>query len=373
MKMATPGLEVGSAVRSRRQGRASVGAWPATLMALAVFGAAIYAFSPRPMPPFPATAIGGDQLLIDGLAHQGGHWLAVGELGQIIYADAADGPWWSAQLEPQRGSTFTQVRFVDAQVALAVGHDSWIVRSEDGGRHWREVNFDPEQSTPLLGVAGPFGGKVFAFGAFGQMLVSTDLGKSWQKQSIETAAPAPAAAPGSDNPFGDLAADTGGDRHLNAMVQLGDGSLLLVGEKGLLMRSKDEGANWKLLPEIYKGSFFGALALPSKSVLAFGMRGHAFLSRDSGASWQAAEIPKPVSLFGATIDEAGGIDLVGDGNTLLRSTDGGAHFKEIARGEDNGAGLRSTLAAVLPVDGNTLLTAGDNGISLRRFAAGAPP
>src|SRR5882757_3581595 len=218
-----------------------LGSWPAVLMVVLVMGAALFAFSPRPMPPFPLTRIAPDRLLIDGIARSGTRLLAAGEQGTILIADSPSGPWSIAKVEPQRGSTFTQVLFVDDKLALAVGHDSWIVRSEDGGQSWKEVNFSSEQSEPLLGVAGPFHGKLFAFGGFGQMLVSGDLGKTWQPQTIDTATPVVAAAePLSSDPYGAGAtADTGGDRHLNGMVQLGDGSLLLVGEKGLMMKSGD--------------------------------------------------------------------------------------------------------------------------------------
>ncbi len=361
----------------------ALASWPAVVMVAAVLGAALYAFSPRPLLSFPVTAIGPDQLLIDGLARSGSRLAAVGEQGEILIADNAKGPWRMAKVEPQRGSTLTQVLFVDDQLALAVGHDSWILRSTDAGASWHEVNFNPELSEPLLGIAGPYDGKLFAFGGFGQMLVSTDRGQTWQPQKIDTAAPSeapkPAAAnadPFASDPFGAGAtADSGGDRHFNGMVQLSDGALLLVGEKGLMMKSVDHGEHWTMMPPIYNGSFFGAMQLPSNAVMVYGMRGHAFVSHDAGKSWQASSLPIQGSLFGGTVTTDGTIYLVGDSNTVLVSKDAGASFSLAARADHVAVGARGGLAAVLPLTGNALLTAGESGVGVQNLAAGetAPP
>ncbi|MDB5988369.1 MAG: hypothetical protein JWR16_3422 [Nevskia sp.] len=370
--LSKPAATYGSALALDRT--SVLGNWPAVLMVVLVMGAALFAFSPRPTPPFPPTRIAPDRLLIDGIARSGTRLLAAGELGTILIADSPSGPWTIAKVEPQRGSTFTQVLFVDDKLALAVGHDSWIVRSEDGGQSWKEVNFNAEQSEPLLGIAGPFHGKLFAFGGFGQMLVSGDLGKSWQPQTIDTATPAVAApktAVAPADPYGADATDDGGaGRHFNGMVQLGDGSLLLVGEKGLMMKSGDGGAHWKLLPAVYNGSFFGALMLPSQTVLVYGMRAHVFISHDNGKTWQAGVTPGQMSLFGGTVTTDGAIYLVGDGNTVLKSKDGGAHFSLAVLADQAGVGTRGGLAAVLPLSGSALLTAGENGVGIQKLALG---
>src|SRR3546814_1200789 len=91
----------------------STGGWPALVLTLIVAAAAIYAFSPRPAPPFAPTEVHPDGVLIDGLARDGDRLLAVGEQGNILYADSVKGPWHEAKVEPQRGSTLTKVKFLD--------------------------------------------------------------------------------------------------------------------------------------------------------------------------------------------------------------------------------------------------------------------
>lgn len=355
-----------STASAQQQGSTAGSSWPAWLMTIIVLAAAVFAFSPRTPPPFTPTQVKPDGLLITSLARLGSRYVAAGEQGQILLADRPDGPWHSATVTPQRGSTFTHISFISPRLALAVGHDGWMVRSEDQGETWQEVVFNTELSDPLMGVAGPFDGKLYAFGAFGLLMVSTDEGKTWQKQTmVEALDPnAPPVVvqevdPDAD-PFANFQAGGGlFDRHLNAMLRAPDGALLLAGERGLLLRSADQGQTWSKLPDIYSGSFYGLTLTTDGGLLVYGMRGNAFHSRDSGKTWSKSELPMAVSLFGAAHTQRQEMVLVGENNALFISRDGGRNFK-----------LASTdgherLVAVVPTDSGELLTAGEAGISLR--------
>ena len=367
-----------ASLQSGNPGGSFARGWPATLLVLIVLGAAAFAFSPRPAPPFPPTAVHPDQLLVNGLAREGSRLVAVGEQGAILIADNPAGPWNGAKVEPNRGSTFTAVAFIGDGIALAAGHDSWIVRSQDHGQTWKEVYFDAEQSQPLLGIAGPYDGKLFAFGAFGQFLTSADQGQTWQKETlVEASAPGkpakPVAVVNPDDPFGGAAAASNGisDHHFNAMTRAADGSLILVGERGLIARSRDVGKTWTAAKLNYKGSFYGVIAAPQE-LLVFGMRGNAFVSKDSGQSWQKSEVPVQVSLFGGALQPGGDIVLVGDNNSVLVSNDGGAHFTLASQAQTRG--LAAGLSAVIPLDDGRLLTGGDGGLALQKMSAnGAQP
>lgn len=336
MNQTVPVAEAGQGEKTANSG------WPAAVFTGMVLGAAIFAFSPRPVPVFTPTQVFPDRVLVNGLAQNGKRILAAGEQGHILVADDAHGPWHDATVEPQRGSSFTRVHYIGDGVALAVGHDDWIVRSEDNGQTWKEVNFntDVDQAGPLFGVAGPYNGKVFAFGAFGTLLVSSDLGKTWQPRK----------------------SDVLGDKHLYGMID-GGSALLLVGEQGQMLKSADGGETWQALPQIYKGSFFGALELADKSWLAYGMRGHVFVSKDSGASWKESVTPAPLSMFGGAVAADGKIYLAGAQRTVLVSADNGAHFSVYSQGE------RQTFATLLPLAGNQVLVAGEPGIRIEQAAA----
>lgn len=331
--------------------------WPAIVMAVLVLGATAYSFSPRPLAPFPETVLQPQGLQINGLAEQNGRWIAVGELGRILIADDAEGPWREARVRDSRTSTLTQVAFVAEGIALAIGHDSTILRSTDGGEHWEEVLFDEELNEPLLALSGPHDGVIHAVGGFGRYLVSNDLGETWTPRRIEEVKDESAAEAASNKPFTNFTQGIS-DRHFNGLIRLDDGRLLLAGEGGLLARSEDGGRTWKKLPSIYAGSFFGAMALPDNGALVFGMRGHVFRSEDGGDSWQQADVPDTVSLFGGYRQDDGQIVLVGASNTLWVSDDGGRHFR-IGLAHD-----RAILADVRPVEGGWL-TAGENGLRVQ--------
>lgn len=364
-----------SATVAQRQAAGSVVAgWPALLVAALVVGGAVYSFSPRQPPAFPDTQVYPERLLVNGVDRAGERFVAVGEQGQILVADGAAGPWRSVAPAPQRGSTLTRVRFIDEQRVLAVGHDGWILLSEDRGDSWQEVAYS-EGSDPLLGVSGLVADRVFAYGAFGVMRVSQDRGRSWQPYELdivtpetaedESSAPEEALDPYAD-PFAAFEAQAfSGQRHINGMTVAADGSLILVGERGLLLRSTDDGQSWTELPSVYDGSLFGALSLPSGTLIVFGMRGHAYRSDDLGQTWTESRLPGGESLFGGSVDDQGRALLVGAAGTLLRSGDDGRSFQQVA------APTRSGIVTIEPLASGGWLTGGEGGLVIKQPQAAA--
>ena len=117
---------------------------------LVVLGAAAFAFSPRPVPAFPATAVSASRLLLLGVAAADKRAVAVGERGVIVLSDD-DGRNWRVAKSPTE-ATLTAVYFVDAQRGFAVGHDAVILMTEDAGETWTQVHAAPDEQKPLLAV-----------------------------------------------------------------------------------------------------------------------------------------------------------------------------------------------------------------------------
>ncbi len=303
------------------------------LFAVFVALAAVFAFSARHGPPMPATGVAiGNVLLLDA-AHAGRRLVAVGERGTIFVSDDRAASW--RHVASGTETTLTAVAFADDRLGLAVGHDALILRSEDGGLSWRKVHDAPKQLRPLLDVAFVAPGRAIAIGAYGAFLESTDGGLSWTAQQIVAE-----------------------DVHLNALARLSDGSLLVAGEAGtLLRRSSDGGAQWEKLPSPYGGSFFGLLPLEGGTVLAYGMRGKVLRSEDRGSSWQVLAVNGVDSIFGGLLQADGRVLLLGQNGTVLESRDQGRSFVRLS-----GNGSRVLNAALSLPGGREVWAFGEGGV-----------
>ena len=349
--------------------------WPAMLLTIGMIAAAIYSFSPRSYDAFPETVVKADGFLANSVANRGSRYVAVGERGEILYADSPEGPWTDAEVDNKRGATLTRIRFISDDVAIALGHNGWIIRSEDSGKTWKEVQFNDDSSDPLLDFGGPYNGKLIAVGSFGQFETSQDQGKTWQKETLafaeQDAADADADTPAEVSSVNDPESDDydpfaafsegGGakslaNEHLNGIAQTQDGALFIVGERGLLLRSTDNGETWNRLDDIYDGSFYGGVVTPDKGFLVYGMRGNAYVTQDQGQTWTQSNIPVVQGLFEGTVTD-GNIILVGASNTVLMSSDNGANFELVSASGSSG------LVSIVPLAKGEWLTAGEGGVN----------
>ncbi|MDH5285479.1 MAG: YCF48-related protein [Betaproteobacteria bacterium] len=303
------------------------------VLALAMLGAAFYAFAPRPLPPFPPTEVAANRLLVLGLATAGNRAVGVGERGNVLFSDD-EGRSWRVARSPT-SATLTDVRFVDAKNGIAVGHDAVILRSEDGGETWTQVHAAPDEQRPLLAIAYVDAKHAIAAGAYSAWYESRDGGRTWA----------------AGKPFD-------GDQHLNALAAVPDGSVVVAGEAGFLARSTDGGRTFAPLASPYKGSFFGVLATPDGGLLVYGLRGNAFRSADAGATWTsvAPEGAKATLLAGTLLPD-GGVVLAGREGTILESRDQGRTFA-VRKSPDGRA-----VAAVRALPGGARILAGEGGVA----------
>jgi photosystem II stability/assembly factor-like uncharacterized protein len=196
---------------------------------------------------------------------------AVGDLGLVLHL--RDGARWEQVRIPEEAFAddetperiLNAVHFIDAEHGWIVGEFGTVLRTVDGGRTWRgdrsfsgavpdlylfDVSAMDEQRAAVTGLAGIVlvtadGGSTWqpratglatglyaiswrnpvgaAVGDRGEILMTADLGQSWQKPQ----------RPPLFNWLGGVAAPT-------------PGRLFAVGEKGVVLRSDDGGAHWKL-------------------------------------------------------------------------------------------------------------------------------
>ena len=278
-------------------------------------------------------------LLLD-VVTAGSRLVVVGDRGHILYSDDQGANWVQAQVPTRQ--MLTAVYFVDAQHGWAVGHDAQVLASDDGGATWRKQYEDLAREAPLLGVWFKDAATGFAVGAYGALLVTRDGGEHWEGASDRL--------------------DNEDQLHLNAIAPVKDAGLFIVGEQGSMFRSADWGQTWQRVAGPYEGSLFGVIGTArANTLLAFGLRGNLWRSTDFGDSWHNIALdgsrgPLEFGLAGASLLGDGSLVLVGNGGTVLRSTDDGQTFSVFNRPD------RIALSSVVGTSDGKLVLAGQGGV-----------
>lgn len=289
------------------------------LAALLQVGSLAWSGSPRPVgdalerTALMSPAARGAVLL--GIANSGRRIVSVGERGVILISDT-EGASWRQAVTPT-SVTLTAVRFADAQHVLAVGHGGVVLASADGGESWQRrldgkvaarlevatanASNDPAKikaaerllaegpDKPLLDVLTFDAKRALVVGAYGAAFYTADGGASWT--SWRDRMPNPK------------------ELHLYAVRSLGD-RIVVAGEGGLMLQSRDGGASFSRLDVPYQGSFFTVELPDPRSIVVAGLRGNVLMSSDRGGSWRALVSPLPVSITGSAMGAEGDVLLV---------------------------------------------------------------
>ena len=149
-----------------------------------------------------------DSRLLLQVADLGDRLIAVGQFGHILISTDRGKNWRQAKKVPTN-VTLTAVHFPSPNLGFAVGYDSTILKTENGGETWTRLYRDPEMETAIarrldfsneIGVCGDepdgclfplFGVHFFnekhgiAVGAFSTILETRDSGATWKKKKAE--------------------------------------------------------------------------------------------------------------------------------------------------------------------------------------------
>ncbi len=293
-------------------------------------------------------------LLLDGQVI-GDRIIVVGERGHILISED-HGVSWQQQQVPTR-ATLTSVFFTDSANGWAAGHDSVILQTHDGGRHWQQVYVDLEDERPILDLWFRDLHHGYAVGAYGLFLMTHDGGEMWQPVDFKPATLTIGKEPERD-PWQEDADDEalGIDFHLNQIAATDRGRVFIAAEAGHLYRSDDGCRSWLSLTSPYEGSFYGTLPLDQANVMAFGLRGHLFRTEDAGSSWIPVNTGVQATLNDGLRLNDGRIVLAGLAGTLLISADNGQSFVLHAQAD------RSGIAKVLQAGDGALILIGEHGV-----------
>jgi photosystem II stability/assembly factor-like uncharacterized protein len=241
-----------------------------------------------------------------GIATTGSRLVAVGERGVVALSDDGGQQWRQAPVSVS--VTLTSVRFANERVGMAVGHAGVVLATSDRGETWKLVLDgrriaqtaldqarargdvkaikDAEQlvtdgpDKPLLDVLLIDERRAWVVGAYGLALATEDGGASWSSWANRL-----------DNPKA---------QHLYAVRKRGE-TVLLAGEQGLLLLSRDGGQTFQRLESPYRGSWFTAELIDDSTLVVAGLRGNAWRSVDGGASWAALPAPPGASITASTV------------------------------------------------------------------------
>ena len=313
----------------------------------------------------------GARAVLQAAARAGAALVAVGERGLILRSVDQAQTWQQAPSPVSVG--LTALRFHDAQHGIAVGHGGVVLRTQDGGQHWTRVldgqrlaqiereaaqasgNATALQTAERLAADGPDkpwldtlmldAQRWLVVGAYGLAFYTADAGQHWQSWRQRL-----------DNPK---------ELHLYALRQRG-AELLLAGEQGLLLHSRDGGQSFQRLSTPYKGSFFSAELLPDGSWVIAGLRGQVWRSGDAGASWQALACPVPANITSTALLPGGELLLGSQAGVILRA--------DLAAKALHPLPLPPlpALNAVLPLEGGGLLALSVQGVQRLSGITSAP-
>jgi photosystem II stability/assembly factor-like uncharacterized protein len=280
--------------------------------------------------------------------------IVVGERGHILTSED-HGVSWQQQQAPTR-ATLTSVFFIDPANGWAAGHDSVILQTRDGGRHWQEVYADPEDERPILDLWFRDMDHGYAVGAYGLFLVTHDGGTNWEPLDFSPATLIVNGTTEEDPWKGEEEEDVWVDFHLNQIAATEDGRVFIAAEAGNLYRSDDGCRSWLSLPSPYEGSFYGSLPLEQANVLFFGLRGHLFRSNDAGGEWIEVDSGTQATLNDGIRLRDGRIVLAGLAGALLVSSDDGESFVLHPQAD------RAGTAKILQAEDGALILIGGQGV-----------
>ncbi|MBK5354321.1 hypothetical protein JFU37_17655 [Pseudomonas sp. TH41] len=234
------------------------------------------------------------------------HGWAVGHDAQIL-ASEDGGVTWTKQFEDlKRESPLLDVWFKDVNSGFAVGAYGSVMETTDGGKHWEDVSdrLDNEDQYHLNAIAAVKDAGLFIVGEQGSMFRSADLGQTWEKLE----------GPYQGSLFGVI-----GTAQAN--------TLLAYGLRGNLFRSTDFGTSWqpvelKATRGALEFGLSGATLLDDGTLVIVGNGGSVIRSNDNGETFSVFNRADRISVSAVTAAGNGNLILAGQGGVRATSPTG---------------------------------------------------
>lgn len=228
------------------------------------------------------------------------HGWAVGHDAQIL-ATTDGGTTWVKQfedLEREEGAPFLDVWFKDRNNGYVVGAYGALLETTDGGANWVDIGerMGNEDLFHLNAIVEVKDSGLFVVGEQGVMFRSPDWGQTWE--TLE--------GPYEGSLFGALGTDEAG-------------ALLVYGLRGHLFRSADFGSTWQAIKlnnannDPLEFGLADGNRLADGSIVVVGHGGTVLKSTDNGRTFSVTNRADRLSLAGVAAMENGNLILVGQG------------------------------------------------------------
>lgn len=192
--------------------------------------------------------------------------LLVGGSEGIAYSSTGGVAWQLAELEDSVASIIAfaaSPRFADDATAVAATLTNGILRTNDGGRSWRNASFGLE-SMEVTALTWENGSNVLAATGDG-IYRSRDAGRAWRRIFTEE------------------------DLEIEALVMLSDKILLAASASQGLLRSHDEGRSWVRVPGLTDTQAVSLCLTPAGALLLSTLERGLLRSVDAGETWQTVD------------------------------------------------------------------------------------
>lgn len=253
-----------------------------------------------------------------GISFDAGRGVAVGARGAIFETTDGGSSW----KQVDHKLTDLAMLAVDrrGEHTIAVGQMGLVMLEESPGKWIKVDTGDPAR---LFSVSVNPEGFAIAVGEFGKVLKSEDGGRTWVSAAPDWSA------------FADEESFGTGEPSMYSAHVTDAGEITIAGEFGVMLRSTDRAASWRVLRPVTPGvpTIF-ATHFPDGPGASFavGQDGEMLISSDGGVTWARCTVPTDSNFLGVDATADGHVVVTGM-RVMMRSENGGMTWNPVEEGD----------------------------------------
>lgn len=253
-----------------------------------------------------------------GIDLENGEGVAVGAGGAISESKDGGKTWKAVAPSPTDLALLSVAK--RGPHAIAVGQSGVVAIAQDG--KWQKV--DAGTKARLLSVDVNSSGLAIVGGQFGTVLKSADGGKTWTPSAPDWSLLA------LEDHFGT------GEPTIYSAIVTESGQITIAGEFGVMMRSDDGGATWRVVRGIDpKAPTLHAMHLVEAgkgNSYAVGQSGALLISADGGETWTQCDVATKLNFLGVAASASGQVVVTGM-RVMYRSENNGMSWMAVDEGD----------------------------------------